>query len=62
MSELYFERMVHIFVLFNTLFPNSYYNVLPRHPSFVDDVENFENYLWRVDVYEEILKELIVQN
>lgn len=58
MSDLDFKRMVCFFILCTTLFPNSYYNVLPRHLSFVDDVENLKNYLWGVDVYEEILMEI----
>lgn len=39
------------------LFPNSYHNVDHQHFSFVVNI-NFENYLWGVDVYEEILGEL----
>lgn len=58
MSDLHFKRMVYFLVLCTTLFPSSYYNVLSWHMILVDDIENFEKYLWVIDAYEELLRQL----
>lgn len=62
MSDLNFKRIVNLFVLCTTFFPTSYYNVLSQYLSFLNNIENFENYPWGVDAYEEILRELSLQN
>lgn len=45
MSNLYFKRIVYLFVMCTTLFPCFYYNVLPHDMGFVSDIENFKTYL-----------------
>lgn len=42
MSNMDFKRLVYLFVVCTTFFPNSYYIVNHHHLSFVDDIENFE--------------------
>lgn len=58
MFDLDFRRMVYLFVLCATLFPNSYYSVNSRHLNFVNDIENFETYPWVIYLYEAFLREL----
>lgn len=62
MSDLDFKRTIYLFILCTTLFPKSYYSVSPRHSSFVDDIENFKNYRWGINMYEESLRELELCN
>lgn len=50
-----------MFVLCTTFFPSSNNNVLLPHLSFVDDIENFENCPFGVDVHEDFLRKLRVQ-
>lgn len=62
MPNLDFKRMVSLFILCTKLFLNSYYNVNPCHLSFVDNMENFKNYDWWINVCEEILEEVDLCN
>lgn len=55
MSDLNSKRMIDLFVMYMTLFPNSYCSVNPQHLSFIDNIENSESYSWGFDVYEELL-------
>lgn len=36
----------------------SYYSVNPRHLIFIDNIENFENYPYKIEMFEELLREL----
>lgn len=60
MCDLDFKRMVYLFVLCNTLFPSSYYNMLSTS-ELHDDIQNFEKLSRGVDVHEEILREMSMQ-
>lgn len=60
LPDLDFKRMMYLFVLRITLFPNYDYSINPRHFSFVDGVKNYKIYPWGVDVHDVILSELDV--
>lgn len=56
MSDNDFKMMVYLFVLFPSLFLNSYYNANPQHLSFNNDIENLENYPWGINMYKVLLR------
>lgn len=57
MSDADFIRLVYIFVLCTTIFPNSYYIVKPKHLSIVKDLDTFEGYVRGIDVPDNLLLE-----
>lgn len=44
MSDLDLRKLVYLFLLCTTIFPNLYYSVNPKHFSIVEDLNTFEVY------------------